>query len=114
MNKKRKESLAGRLTKRVDIEKPVRTSDGGGGFTESWQLVATVWAGLEPLRGSEDYSDLRLIGKTNYRITIRHRDGIEPRMRVNFNNRTFNIRAVLNLDEANEILELIAEEGVAT
>ena len=114
MNKRQKEILAARLNKRVDIEKSVQIADGGGGFTESWQIFATVWASIEPLRGREDYDNSRIHGRTNYRIVIRYMPGIETKMRVNLKGRVFNINAVMNIDEANEMLELLAEEGVST
>ncbi len=113
MNSKRKRAINGFLNRRVDIERPVQVSDGGGGFTETWQIFATVWAGFEVLRGSESFSDLRVQGTSNHRITVRYTKGVEPKMRVVFNHRIFNIRAVINIDEANEILELMCEEGVA-
>lgn len=113
MNRRRKEALAGKLNKRVDIERAVQTSDGGGGFTESWEIFKSVWAHVQPLRGREDFDDFRIHGKVNYRITIRYTQGVEPKMRVNLGGRIFNIRAVMNIDEADEVLELMAEEGVA-
>lgn len=114
MPNRKKEILSARLNKRVDIEKPVHTSDSGGGFSESWQIFASVWAEVKPLRGRENFADFKLHGTVNYRITIRYLSGIEPRMRVNYNGRIFNIRAVMNVDEADTVLELLAEEGVAT
>ena len=32
------------------------TADGGGGYSESWQAYATVWADLHPARGRETLS----------------------------------------------------------
>ena len=49
-----------------------------------------------------------------HRVTIRHRDGVTPKMRLKFGTRILNIRAVINAGERNRTLELLCEEGVGT
>ena len=49
-----------------------------------------------------------------HRVTIRHRDGVTPKMRLKFGARILNIRAVINPAERNRTLELLCEEGVGT
>lgn len=46
-------------------------------------------------------------------FTIRYTNGITSKMRIKFGTRLFNIRAVVNIDEKNELLELTAEEFVS-
>jgi len=109
--------LTSRLKKRVEIENPVETPDGGGGFTITWQNFATVWAEIIPFtassRNSERSVNSKLEDVGSFRITIRHLDGVEAKMQVKFGTRLFNIRAVIDPNENKELLELIAEEGVA-
>ena len=47
------EFLPSELRHRLTLEQLERVSDDGGGFTESWVEVATLWCDLRPLAGSE-------------------------------------------------------------
>lgn len=107
-------SLASRLRHRITIEEPVLTPDGGGGFTKTWQTVATVWAEITPSRGRESFNHGVLEATGTHRIIIRYRDGITPVMRVVSGSRHFNIRSIINHEEADILLELTVEEGVGT
>lgn len=105
--------LTSRLRKRIEIEEPVQTPDGGGGFSTSWQNFATVWAEITPLRGSENFENGKLENIGNFTITIRYLEGMAEKMRVKSGTRIFNIRGIVDPDENKEILEIFAEEGVA-
>lgn len=104
----------GQLHHRVTLQSASETADGGGGFTATWSDIATVWARIEPLSGKERMTAQQLENPLTHRITIRHRSGVDAKMRIKFGSRIFNIRSVLNPDEGNEVLELMAEEGVGT
>lgn len=58
---------------RVHLQRRVAGDDGFGGSTPSGQFetVATVWAHLLPLRGSESVQASRLQGRQPYVVTIR-------------------------------------------
>ena len=43
---------------------------------------------------------------------MRYRSGVTPAMRLVFDERIFNIRTIHNIDEKNDMLELLVEEGV--
>lgn len=90
--------------------------DGGGGWTDPWAsptVVATLRASVEPLRGFERLKAMQLEDSVSHKITTRYRAGITAKMRVVFKSRPFNIRSVINVDEANRFLEIFADEGVA-
>ena len=101
-------SLASRLRHRITFQEPNDTADGAGGVTRGWSDVATVWAEVIPLRSGNDESllDAEMQGTTRLRITTA--------MRIVFGTRLFNIRSVVNAEEASVILEITAEEGVAS
>lgn len=105
--------LAKKLKKRITIQQPVEVSDSGGGYTLSWSDLASVWAEVKPVSGREDYRALKLESKVTHKVTIRHRSDVTAGMRISMGGRVFNIRAVMNQDEENEKLLLLAEEGVA-
>ena len=90
------------------------TPDGGGGFILTWTDVATVWAAIEPLKGAERLHAQQLQSPVTHRVTMRYRAGVRPSMRLVFDARTLNIRAVIDPQERNRTLELLCEEGVGT
>jgi len=45
--------MIGDMKHRVAIRQPVLTPDGAGGFSESWQDVATVYASIMPATAGE-------------------------------------------------------------
>lgn len=89
----------GDLRHRVQIETAARTSDGAGGATIAWTLVAEVWAAIWP-RTSDETLDLgRVAGKATHDIWIRYRSDVKPEMRITFGARVFDIRGVINIED---------------
>ena len=109
------QALASRLRHRITFQEPNDTADGAGGVTRGWSTVASVWAEVIPLQSGNDESllDAEMQSTTRMRITTRYRDDITTDMRILFGSRSFNIRSVVNAEEAGVILEIMAEEGVA-
>lgn len=104
----------GALRHRLTIQAESPTADAGGGHGLAWSNVATVWGRVEPLSGGERLRAMQIESRVTHRITIRYRAGVTAANRIAFANRIFNIRAVVNVEERNRILELLCEEGVAT
>ena len=89
----------GDLRHRVQIESAARTSDGGGGATIIWTLVADVWAAIWP-RASDEMLDLdRVAGKATHDIWIRYRGDVKPEMRIRFGGRVFDIRGCIDSED---------------
>lgn len=103
--------LSSMLRHRVTIEAPIRTPDGQGGFSKEWQCLETVWAGMEPLGGSETLIGQQITPQTRYRVTIRYRTDISPDMRLVWNETTYNIRNIADPDGLKRSLEITAETG---
>jgi SPP1 family predicted phage head-tail adaptor len=101
----------------VEIQSESASGDGGGGQTGPWAspaIVATVRARVEPLRGDERPRAMQIEAALTHRVTIRHRPDVTARMRLIFDTRIFNIRAVIDVQEQGRFLDLMCEEGVAT
>jgi SPP1 family predicted phage head-tail adaptor len=103
---------AGKMRRRVVLEQPVRTSDGGGGASIAWSPLATLWAAIQPLSGHERPRFESLEATLSHKITVRFRSGISPDMRFRLDTRIFNIRVVRNEDERNRWLICLCEEIV--
>jgi SPP1 family predicted phage head-tail adaptor len=104
------------LRHRVVIQSELASADGAGGYSLSWNFIATVWASVTPLSGREILAGQRLESRITHRIRMRYRSDITvtSSTRLSWNGRTFNIRAVINPGQRNRWLELLVEEGTTT
>ena len=113
-----KKNTVSRLRHRITLQQEIKTADGAGGYTRSWQNVTDLWAEINIISSRFRYGRERLYAgqiqsELTHKIIIRYRSGITASMRLLFENRVFNIRSIANLQENDEILELLVEEGVA-
>ena len=99
----------GRLNKRVDIMGYVTSKDEMGQSKQSLQKLATVWADIKPMRGSELYEVGRLQSKMTHRIYIRYLPDVTTSNWIVYNGKRFNIVSVVNPDYENKYLEIYAE-----
>ena len=90
------------------------TRDSGGGISSGFTTIASVYANVVPKSGKEIYKRGKLVGSITHEIIIRHRTDITNASRISFNNKLFNIRSIINIDERDRYLKLMCEEGVAT
>ncbi len=105
-----------RLRHSIALQEVANAVDAGGGHARTWSTTATVPAEIKPLSGREQLHAMQLEDAVTHRITIRYRSDVIPttKWRVLFGTRTFNIRSVLNVDERNKFLIMLADEGVGT
>jgi len=114
-----KKNTTSLLRHRLTLQQATQTPDGAGGFEITWSDIIDLWgeisaANLKSFYGFEKLFAGKLQSEISHKITIRYRNGISTSMRLLFDNRAFNIRAINNINENNEILELLVDEGVAT
>ena len=103
----------GAMRQLIVIQSVSRAADGGGGYTNTWNTAQSVYAHVEQSSGTEPYLQGQLTEKGMWRFTMRYTAGITTADRINWNSTTYNIRSVINEDERNKFLVIIAEEGVA-
>lgn len=65
---------------KAQFEKQSRTSDGAGGWSNSWVTVETVRCMINPVSGSQGLRDAQVVGNTVYRIIVRHSSNFDPQM----------------------------------
>jgi SPP1 family predicted phage head-tail adaptor len=100
---------------KIEIEAEGPSTDAGGGQIDPWlspTLIATLRASVVPRSGSERIRAMQTEDKITHKITARYKAGITAKHRAKFRGRYFNIRAVINIEEADRFLEILAEEGV--
>jgi SPP1 family predicted phage head-tail adaptor len=91
---------AGRLDRRITLERRVAGGrDSRGGLVETWEPLATVWAGVKygsPDGGSgkEGEAASRVVGFLEAAFTIRWRADVTSGCRIRFDGYTWNITNV--------------------
>jgi len=106
---------AGNLRHRIAIQTETSTPDGLGGFTLSWSDIpgmSAVPAAIWPLSAKESLDAMKLELTVTHKIRIRYRSGITAKNRIKFGTRIFNIISLINSDERNKMLDLLAIEDV--
>ncbi|WP_264213734.1 head-tail adaptor protein [Leisingera thetidis] len=104
-----------KLSRQLVLEDPQRTSDGAGGYAETWVALGTLWAEVKSLSGRLAGDSLSL---QKYRITLRASpDGFasrpRPDQRFRDSNRIYRIDAVAESDPGARYLTCFAVEEVS-
>jgi SPP1 family predicted phage head-tail adaptor len=101
----------GDLNKRVTLQYETKVSDAMGGFNSTWIDAATVWAAIWPISANEQVRSIQEVMTITGRIRIRYRSVLRPSWRIKYGNRFFNIVSSINVNEANEWLDLLVKEA---
>lgn len=72
--------------------------------------VRTVWAFVAPKTGREYDEAQKLRAETTYNVSTRYFADITSEMQIQYNGRILKIESVLNLNERNEELRIVASE----
>ena len=106
---------AGELCRRVKIYQPIESVDsaGYGEAIPANQIVATVWAKVEPQGGREFFRASQVYPTLTHLVTIRYLSGLTTKMKVVLNSRDLNIIGIVNVEERNITLRLACVEVAA-
>lgn len=102
----------GKLRHRITIQQATETQDGAGQPIPSWSTFATVWASVEPLQGKEYLLAQQTKANVSHKVTIRHLDGVIPKMRISYDSRTLQIVSVIHSEERDFVTTLMCVEQV--
>lgn len=97
-------ALAYQMDRRVTIQAPSTVQDAAGQPVAGWSDVATLWASIIDLSGREYIAAGGTQNMAETKITIRHRAGITPAMRVVYGADIYKITAVLGQDNRTLLL----------
>lgn len=106
---------AGRLDRRIVIQKKTLTHDEWGEEVETWADLMTVWAQQQPDRGDERFAHQQLLGTAAMTFVIRARPDLALTVehRISYHGRTWDITDVRELGR-NQGLEVDAKARVDT
>lgn len=107
----------GHMDQKVTLQRLVKTPDGAGGTTTSWQdyaTNATVWAKVTAKAGRENITDGRMVASYIVLFEIWNRQDINERDRIVWQGVTYNIRGLRQTGGRRHRLVIEAERGVAS
>lgn len=102
---------AGTLDQRVVIKARSVTTDEVGQAVITWVPFATVWAQCQAVRGREFFAAAQVQQEQTLKVRIRHMDGIDQTMRLEWDGRGYDITGVVPVGRK-DMIELMCLAGV--
>ena len=96
----------------ISFTTDVQTADGLGGFITTQSTYYTTWAAIWPRSAEVLLQAEKPTHEITHRIRIRYPHGktITSDMNIAFGSRTFEINGIINPEEANIYLDILATE----
>ena len=105
----------GERRQRVAFQTATVTQDAYGEPDQTWTTLATQWAMVKPMSGSERTRANEIQADLTTRIVTRNNstmDSLSPGDRATWDGRTYDIRAVIHRDHRRKELEILAVEHI--
>ena len=104
--------IIGKLRHKVNLQSSTQAQDGYGEESKTWSTDESIFAQIQPLRGTELIEYQQLSTELTHRIIIRYNSSVTPKKRILWGTRIFDINVVRNIDEKNVYQELLCKEKV--
>lgn len=88
---------AGRLDRRITIQRAIKATDNFGGEVEIWGDHATVWAEVLPISDGERWRAAEVAADVTTRFRIRWGFGVQVTDRVLYDGRLYDLHGVKEL-----------------
>jgi SPP1 family predicted phage head-tail adaptor len=98
----------GKMDSRITIQTLVESADAIGYLAQSWTDLATVWADVTPVSGTEVVRSERKVASRSARFYIRYRSDITPKHRISYDGEFYEIRYLREVGRS-EGLEILGE-----
>lgn len=85
---------AGRLNRRITLERREEKVDSHGQNVVSYSPLATVFAAVEPVGGSKGFGQQQFVSTGDLRFTIRWRPDVTPLHRVVYDGVAYDVQSV--------------------
>ena len=101
----------GKLDRRIEFQlKLTEAVASNEDFEKGWTLFSKCWARVEEKSGGEYYRDDKLTAVTVADFFIRYQRGITEDMRIVYNRRLYNIKAIIFMDRK-RFIKITGESG---
>ncbi len=100
----------------LTLQKKVTVSDSMGGGSTTWSKANSFWGKITPLSASQNFFAQQLRHSVTHRLVMRFHNSLNITIdnRITWQNRTFQIRSIRNIEERNRFLSLDLMEGEAS
>ena len=88
----------GELRQQITIQQLSTSADAYGAATPAWSTLATVWAKVHQLKGSEQFYAHQVVELATHEVTIRYLAGVSEQMQIVWGARTLKIENVNDVD----------------
>ncbi|MBB5356650.1 SPP1 family predicted phage head-tail adaptor [Anoxybacillus mongoliensis] len=102
--------LTNQFKHRITIQAQVGEQNENGFSSQEWQDRHHLWAAIKTLRGREYHEAATTQNENTVRFVVRYTAGITSDMRIQYKDRTFEIVSVINDDERNVTMTIVAKE----
>jgi len=102
---------AGKLRNYITIQQPAETHNTNIELIETWPTFTSCWAEILPLTGREYWASKQVVSEVTGKIRIRYIAGVTTKMRVIDGSKTYDIEAVIDVENRHEKLELLVKEN---
>lgn len=111
-SRRRNIASIGSFNQKVTIYSITESSDSQGGASETGVSEKTTWAKIEPMTGVRALEYGQLVHGKPYRILMRQRKDLtlDENYYLIFGSKTLRIHSVVNIEESDRFLEIIAYE----
>lgn len=101
------------MNKRITISTYVQVANTYGEPVRAWIAAATIWVEVVPLTAKEFITAKQLASQINIIFRKRYTTalaGLEPRMKITYNNQDYNIESVINVQNKNKEVEILCSK----
>jgi len=103
---------AGSLRHKITFQQLTVANDTWGHSAETWTDQVTTYAAIWTLRGTERMESMKLDNEITHKIRVRYKRDLNPKMRIKFGERYFNILSMVDPDERHIYYEMMANEEI--
>lgn len=103
---------AGKLNRRITVQKKTITYDSYNQPIETWKDTYTIWAEVLTSGGGEFYAAQKVNAETQAVFNVRYTKSIGVLDRINYDNRIFEILSVNDVNAGRTELQISAKEVV--
>lgn len=99
------------LNRKIEFYALVDSRTGTGGQSTSWELIVSVWAKITAKQGKEISHGDQLDAVAVSEFIVRYRTDLVESTKIVYRGVDYQIRSIINIDEADEWLQIKAERG---
>ena len=102
---------SGKLRNYIEIQQKIMVEDENLEWIESWPTFTSYWAEILPLVGREYWASRQTVSEVTGKIRMRYLTGVKTTMKVIDGLKSYDIEAVIDVENRHEELILLVKEN---